>query len=272
MSTQLIGIVVVLLTVVHVAYNADFTTCPRDRSRIVRKLVASELLPLYEKVDASVPLTCKYHGEYDMYLQQELQKLEETHSKWTCQYCGKAFYNERFLDNHFTNRHVQYIKQGPDIVCLSDLCDVFRCEVILHKNEPKYWDNALCREKQLAEYYGKCIGLVKQCIPESLTKMDRHIFFEKLNETLCSYLTCDKFWILPHSEAHPVSLALYIVATSMLIFGILIYYYVAYTHFYTDESLLDDPKEIRHHQHEPLIYYPPPGQEIRYRSGHREVT
>ena len=256
-----------LSTLIQISYSADFTTCARDKSRVVRKHFEIYILPLYYEKGVSVPNTCELNSERDMYLDNEINKFEESSSKWVCQYCGKAFYEQRHLDRHFTNKHSNHIKQGPNVVCLADLCDIFRCEVIIHKNEPKYWDRALCLEKELLEYRERCDDLVKSCIPDSLQNMERHLFYERLNKTLCSYLTCEEYWILSNENMHPVSLALYIVATSMLLFGLLVYYYVAYTHFYTDDSLLEEAKEERRYRPDPRQYYlPPAGREMRYRS------
>ena len=251
---------------IQIIQNADFTTCARDRSRIVRKQFEAEILPLYHENGVSVPSTCELNSNRDMYLDNELNKFEESGSKWVCRYCGKAFYEQRFLDMHFTHRHSNHIRQGPNMVCLADLCDIFRCEVIVHKNEPKYWDRALCLEKELKEYREQCYAVVKHCIPDSLEGLEHRLFHEKLNKSLCSYLTCEEYWVLPNPGYHPVSLALYIVGTSMLLFGLMIYYYVAYTHFYTDDSLLVEPKEEKNYRVDPRDLYSPPLGEMRYRS------
>lgn len=254
----------------HCVDNADFKHCPRDRSRVVRRILTNEIYPIYNDAGYSMSASCELFGDRDIYLQQELNKLEEAASKWVCQFCGKAFYEQRFLDMHFESRHADSIKRGADTVCLADYCDIFRCEVLSArgKNQPKYWDKALCRDKDLKLLQDRCKAVTKKCVPPQLSNMERHIFLEKLNEHLCDYLTCTRFWELPETELHPVSTALYIVATAMLIFGLLVYYYIAYTHFYTDESLLSDTVERKRTAPNPLTYYSPPvGQEIRYRSG-----
>jgi len=40
-----------------------------------------------------------------MYVLQEQNKYSENPGKWTCGFCGKSFYDERFLDRHFDARH-----------------------------------------------------------------------------------------------------------------------------------------------------------------------
>ena len=61
---------------------------------------------------------------------QEQNKIEESSNRWVCGFCGKAFYDERFLDLHFVNRHSSYTRQvrlfGINIQNLYNVCDVMR--------------------------------------------------------------------------------------------------------------------------------------------------
>jgi len=36
---------------------------------------------------------------------QEGSKTQEYAAKWVCNFCGKAFFSEHYLDKHFDNRH-----------------------------------------------------------------------------------------------------------------------------------------------------------------------
>ena len=45
------------------------------------------------------------HSSNDLYSIQEEHKSQEYASKWVCNFCGKAFYNENYLDKHFDNKH-----------------------------------------------------------------------------------------------------------------------------------------------------------------------
>lgn len=55
-------------------------------------------------------------------------------TQWTCGFCGKSFYEERFLDSHFDNRHRGRLNQAEDAICLADYCDIMRCDVLVAKD------------------------------------------------------------------------------------------------------------------------------------------
>lgn len=46
--------------------------------------------------------------------------------------------------------------QNKDSVCLEDVCEVFRCDVISGAMTPDYWDIALCIEDDMNRIYRKC--------------------------------------------------------------------------------------------------------------------
>ena len=48
---------------------------------------------------------CPLHASRDLYLIQEGNKTQEYAAKWVCNFCGKAFYAEHYIDKHFDNKH-----------------------------------------------------------------------------------------------------------------------------------------------------------------------
>jgi len=52
-----------------------------------------------------IPVGCVFGTDRDMYAIQEENKYSENPGKWTCGFCGKSFYDEKFLDKHFDERH-----------------------------------------------------------------------------------------------------------------------------------------------------------------------
>ena len=46
--------------------------------------------------------------------------------------------------------------KAPDSVCLSDFCDVFRCDVIHGRSDANFWDTALCIEDDMTDMVSKC--------------------------------------------------------------------------------------------------------------------
>ncbi|KAI0217900.1 hypothetical protein LSAT2_030364 [Lamellibrachia satsuma] len=237
--------------------------CSRHKSRIVRKIIEQELLSLYTDFEAAMPQECPLSFTADMYALQEQRKLEDTSSKWICQFCGKAFYEEHFLDMHFENRHASYIRQGSSVVCLADLCHVFRCDVVSGQSVPEYWDRALCHERMLQRHRAECMDVMQKCTPKLTDSSRQRQFSEALSHLVCDFLTCDKYWEPREFEMNPLHTLVYIIAVFVLVFALLVYYTIAYSHFYTDDSLLtlvgysegDRPK----------ILLPPTQQKLRYR-------
>lgn len=108
--------------------------CSRDNSRIVRQLIqnvrrymqraSKSPLAVYkmlitqmfvcllkkwittlEKYQVEMPIQCPFHPTRDIFFPQEFAKQRNRPSQWTCVFCGKSFYQEKYLDMHFDNRH-----------------------------------------------------------------------------------------------------------------------------------------------------------------------
>lgn len=106
-------------------------SCPREHASIVRRLVQKKWIPVLEKYQVKIPIECPFHPARDIYWPQQSAKQQHRSSQWTCGLCGKSFYEERFLDMHFDNRHKSQINMAEDAVCLADYCDIMRCEVLM---------------------------------------------------------------------------------------------------------------------------------------------
>lgn len=63
---------------------------------------------------------CPLHASRDLYLIQEGNKTQEYAAKWVCNFCGKAFYSEHYIDKHFDNKHTdKLVKVRTQIInCL----------------------------------------------------------------------------------------------------------------------------------------------------------
>ena len=49
-----------------------------------------------------------------------------------------------------------YGVQGDNSVCLADVCDMFRCDIVSHSLVPDYWDVALCLEDEMKSLRRRC--------------------------------------------------------------------------------------------------------------------
>lgn len=96
----------------------------------MRKIVQSKFLPVLEKHNVKLGLECPFHPDREIYAPQQTAKQQDRPSQWTCALCGKSFYEEKFLDQHFEHRHKERINTAEDAVCLSSFCDIMRCDVL----------------------------------------------------------------------------------------------------------------------------------------------
>jgi len=213
---------------------------------------------LYEEVNAPMPRECPFNPQRSIYGLHEDHKLIDGPTRYTCNYCGKAFYDERFLDIHFENRHSEFIRTGSDSVCLDDHCDMFRCDVEIGITKAKYWDKLLCKESQLYQMQEVCNDTFALCVPKFLHGEERELFLAKIQGAICGFLTCAKYWDARHETSHPLTIAAYIFLVMFIAVSLIIYYYITCTHFFSDDSIIDQYNEEDHHP-------------SRYRHGDREI-
>jgi DNA-binding NarL/FixJ family response regulator len=100
----------------------------------VRKIVQSKMTPIFTKYEVEMPLECPFHPKRDLFYPQEEAKLKYRPTQFTCGLCGKSFYEEKYLDLHFDNRHRTNVNHAEDAICLADYCDILRCDVLVMKD------------------------------------------------------------------------------------------------------------------------------------------
>lgn len=81
-----------------------------------------------------LPLECPFHPLREIFAPQQEAKVQNRRNQWTCNLCGKSFFEEKYLDMHFNARHNKIINAAEDAVCLSNYCDIMRCKVLLSKD------------------------------------------------------------------------------------------------------------------------------------------
>lgn len=62
-------------------------------------------MPFVEKKNYQFPNKCRLHPSNDIFRDQEDHKVHVDTSEWRCGYCKKLFRAEKYLDQHFDNRH-----------------------------------------------------------------------------------------------------------------------------------------------------------------------
>ena len=89
--------------------------------------------PVYKKKNVTMPRSCPFVEARDMYYLHETHKTEESYARWACEFCGKTFYAEMYLDNHLQNRHSDKILKVRsrlkcrdwEILCVMVISDAF---------------------------------------------------------------------------------------------------------------------------------------------------
>ncbi|AQK40572.1 C2H2-like zinc finger protein [Zea mays] len=94
--------------------DAHEVHCSRERSRAAWEAIDEYLMPFVEKEKYELPSKCRLRPDNDMFREQEQHKIHFDINEWHCGFCKKAFRAEKFIDQHFENRH----KNLVDNVCL----------------------------------------------------------------------------------------------------------------------------------------------------------
>ncbi|XP_031570107.1 uncharacterized protein LOC116304506 [Actinia tenebrosa] len=224
----------------------DELHCSREHARIVRNTLRQHFFPAFEKQGIEVPEKCSLHESHDLYINQEINKIEEHVSSWKCDLCGKTFYGEYFLDVHFHNRHQdKLVEDSP--VCLADYCDIFRCDFLLDHKKDMFWEKSLCNENKLAILKRRCEVLMHSCLPEgNLLNQTEYNIYDSTTSSICSLLTCKNYWKPPYYEMPAWRIILYAIVTPFFIMGLFAYYYCAWEYYYGD-LFHDTSSEMEQH-------------------------
>ncbi|GLU11387.1 hypothetical protein SLE2022_281380 [Rubroshorea leprosula] len=158
--------------------------CSRERSRAAWKVIEEHLMPFVEKEKYQLSSRCKLHPDNHFYRDQEQHKHHVNINEWQCGYCRKTFYEEKFLDKHFDNRHYDLLNTSHSR-CLADLCGALHCDLVMDSMPRKTKCNpaAAARNKHL------CESLADSCFPvsEGPSASRLHEFFLR---QFCDTHTC----------------------------------------------------------------------------------
>lgn len=106
------------------------------------------------KTKVKLPLECPLHPLRDLFAPRHDAKKRDRPTQWTCRLCGKSFYQEKFLDLHFENRHAKVINEVIIIKC-------FHLHLLLEKclrNVREMFKKCL---RSVQEMFKKCLRNVK---------------------------------------------------------------------------------------------------------------
>lgn len=98
----------------HILYPYSIFLCP----------MAQYLMPFVDEEQYQLPTKCRLNPENDMFRDQEQHKIHVETNEWSCRYCRKSFRAEKFLDQHFDNRHYNLLND-VHFMLPSDINSVF---------------------------------------------------------------------------------------------------------------------------------------------------
>ena len=71
------------------------------------------LMPFVEREKFQISSTCRLRPDFDLFRDQEENKIHVDVNEWRCGYCKKIFWVEKFLGQHFDSRHYNLL----NVVC-----------------------------------------------------------------------------------------------------------------------------------------------------------
>ncbi|KAJ8768084.1 hypothetical protein K2173_021024 [Erythroxylum novogranatense] len=199
--------------------NVHEVHCSRERSKAAWKIVEEYLMPFVEKEGYRIPSRCRLHPENDMYRDQEEHKIHAALNEWRCGYCKKTFYEEKYLDKHFDNRHYDMLNVTHRR-CLADVCGALHCDRVMSSLPHKTKCNpaAAARNKHL------CESLASSCFPVNEGSA-AHRLNELFLRQFCDSHSCSGGQKLFSLGSKKKTSVLYII-TSVLILILLSLFYI----------------------------------------------
>lgn len=172
-------------TLKQLVANKHEVHCSRERSRAAWKIIEEYLMPFVEQEQYEIPSKCRLHPDNDMFREQEQHKIYVDTNEWRCGFCKKSFRAEKYLDQHFDNRHSNLIDDSQGR-CLADLCGALHCDSLagIKKSKNKCNPAATAKNRHL------CESLADSCFPthQGRSASRLHEFFLR---QFCDAHTCD---------------------------------------------------------------------------------
>ncbi|CAA3016709.1 zinc finger family [Olea europaea subsp. europaea] len=134
--------------------------CSRERSRAAWKVIEEYLMPFLEREKYQLSSKCRLHPSNDIFRDQEENKIHVDINEWRCGYCKKIFRAEKYLDQHFDNRHLNLLNISGS-KCLADVCGALHCDLVMDTQSRK----TKCNPAAAAKNHHLCEDLADSCFP-----------------------------------------------------------------------------------------------------------
>ncbi|KGN58210.1 uncharacterized protein LOC101219582 [Cucumis sativus] len=199
--------------------NAHEVHCSRERSRAAWKVIEEYLMPFVEKKKYKISTKCRLHPDNDMFRDQEQHKSHLDFNDWKCGYCRKRFYEEKYIDQHFDNRHYNLLNVSRNR-CLADLCGALHCDHVIDAVSQK----SKCNPAAAARNKHMCEGLADSCFPVDEGALASHLHEFFLHQ-FCDAHTCSGK-PKPFSRGRQVRRSVFYIVISVLTILFVMFFYV----------------------------------------------
>jgi hypothetical protein len=160
--------------------------CSRARSRAAWKIIEEYLMPFVEREKYEISRSCRLHPDNDIFRDQEHHKISVDIDEWLCGYCMKTFEAEKFLDQHFDNRHYNLLNVSES-KCLADLCGALHCDFAMDSNSKVH--KTKCNPAAAARNHHLCESIADSCFPVSQSPSANRLH-ELFLRQFCDAHTC----------------------------------------------------------------------------------
>ncbi|KAK9278630.1 hypothetical protein L1049_028203 [Liquidambar formosana] len=202
--------------------HAHEVHCSRERSRAAWKVIDEYLVPFVEQERYQMSSKCRLHPDNDLFRDQEQHKIHFDINEWRCGYCKKSFRAEKFLDQHFDNRHYNLLNVSHS-KCLADLCGALHCDLMMNSKSAK----TKCNPAAAARNRHLCESLADNCFPINQGPSASRLH-ELFLHQFCDAHTCSR-GPKPFSRGGKKQTSIFYLAGSILILMLLpIFYLVVY--------------------------------------------
>uniref|UniRef100_A0A2C9UJA4 C2H2-type domain-containing protein n=1 Tax=Manihot esculenta TaxID=3983 RepID=A0A2C9UJA4_MANES len=164
--------------------HAHEVHCSRERSKAAWKILEEYLMPFVERENYQISSKCRLHPDNDLFRDQEQHKIHVDINEWKCGYCKKSFRAERYLDQHFDNRHYNLLNVSEG-KCLADLCGALHCDFVMNSKSPR----TKCNPAAVAKNRHLCESLADRCFPLNQGRSASHLH-ELFLHQFCDAHTC----------------------------------------------------------------------------------
>ena len=185
-------IYLLVFCVMNYIISASSHDCDRHLSRKLTEYFKNMIYPKLSFDATALPSKCPLNPNYNIFVNQELNKEQENRARWKCGYCNKKFKNEFYLDRHIDLKHNDTLNLHDYSGCVSDLCPIFGCShedfsSVASSSSSGSGMQACITKAERMKF--RCEKMVRDCFNQ-ISGDNGHLVAD-FRSMICDSLTCD---------------------------------------------------------------------------------